>query len=134
MTKIFIYCCVALIFFSGAGLPETQEQLPCQLCHLLSPEMVSRVKISQKNTDTGMIVVMTCADPDTVKELQRRMFLCQAKLKKTYDSGHREAMSMKGVDTEITNLNNGILLVLRTDDPELLKRIQAAVIPSGSEK
>lgn len=131
--KYCFYFCLSVFFIACGDIlcsEETSDKKSGSLyvlCHQLSGKFMSRVKVSQKNTDNGIIIVMTGGDPGIVRELQRRISLCRSKIKTAAASGQKELMSMEEIDTEITHLNNGVLIVLSSADTEVVKKIQNSV-------
>ena len=125
---ILLFFIVGLCFFSFSKKEYKKKWRPNHyfLCAQIQQEVFKNVKVSRKKSPNGIIIVMTCSDPETVESLHKRVTFCQSKSKigvnKYFPPG--ELMSTKGINTVVNHLNNGIRIELKSEDKELVKRIK----------
>lgn len=95
---------------------------------------VKGAKVETANLTNGVEIHLTSDKPETVKALQEHAAKCSARKEKG-EAGHGcskmghgmkgEGAPLEGAKVEVKNLPNGATITLTSDDPEVVKAIQA---------
>ena len=114
MKRIVLLASIALLAFAAPALACGKMNGKAG-----SAGNMKNVESEIVRTDTGVKVVLTSTDAETVKALQAKA--------KTFLAGECEKscpMKADGAEHEVTNIKNGVVIKASTDNPEQAKKMQ----------